>query len=58
MSKSIKSLIASLESHKKALADRRDRLTELMDEVETIQQDCGEAVEAIQCAIDKLSEQV
>lgn len=58
MSKSIKSLIARLESHKKFLADRRDRLTELMDEVETIQQDCGEAVESLQCAIDKLSEQV
>ncbi len=52
----IKSLIAKLESAKKQIATKRDKLRELISEAEGPEENCTEAIESIERPADALSE--
>ena len=52
----IRSLIAKLESAKKQIATKRDKLRELISEAEGPEENCTEAIESIERPADALSE--
>lgn len=51
----IKDILASLEKEKIKLAERRDRLRELVADVEELEDTANGALDDVEVAIDKLS---
>ena len=51
-------IVKKLEKLKKEIGDRRDRLSELQDELETLGDSCGDAEQSLEVAIDSLSQYV
>jgi hypothetical protein len=56
--KHLKQLRIKLEKHKTVIAKERDALRDLQDEIESILEPTDRGVEALQEAIDSISEQV
>ena len=54
----IEGWIRMLEKRKKALAKERDALNDLLDELEELRGSCDAALEALQNAVEHLSELV
>lgn len=55
---SLRALYKGVEQRKKQIAAERDKLRDLRDEIEEIVQNCDDALEALECALDHLSEQL
>lgn len=51
----VSSLIRQIERQKKIIADARDKLRDLEEEISAIVEDCDEAEEALSQAVDALS---
>lgn len=54
----IKNCIRELEERKVAIANERDKLRELLSDLEQLEDNCDEAIENIDRAIDAISELV
>lgn len=56
--KFINKTIKRLEKEKANLAKNRDSIREFLGELEELDENCSQAIEDIECAVDKLSELV
>lgn len=56
MARSTASILKQIEKTKNRLAKQRDELRELIDELESIEGSCVEAVQSLESAADSLSQ--
>jgi uncharacterized coiled-coil protein SlyX len=53
-----KQIVRALDKHRKAIADERDKMRDLLEELQAMDDGCSEAVDGLEQAIESLSERI